>query len=157
MRQVEGDLIELAKGGAFDVIVHGCNTMHTMGGGLAGQVKRHFPEAVAADLATPYGDAAKLGTCSVGIVELAGGRRLAVVNAYTQLAPSTGEPGRIDVDYEAVRRAMAWIKANHGGRRIGLPQIGAGLAGGDWGRIERIIADELGGEDVTIVIFGGAR
>ena len=33
--------------------------------------------------------------------------------------------------------------------------IGAGLAGGDWSRIESIIATELAGEDVTIVEFAG--
>ena len=54
-------------------------------------------------------DAAKLGTCSFARIETAPGRWLVVVNAYTQLEPSTGEPGRVDVDYEAVRRAFARI------------------------------------------------
>jgi O-acetyl-ADP-ribose deacetylase (regulator of RNase III) len=153
MRTVKGDLIALARQGDFDVIAHGCNCFHVMGAGLAAQVKRHFPEAHAADLATPYGDRAKLGTCSVaGVTTRAGA--LSVVNAYTQFQPSMGHG--IDVDYDAVRDAMAWLKAHYTGRRIGLPQIGAGLAGGDWVRIETIIAGELGGEDVSIVIFSGA-
>jgi O-acetyl-ADP-ribose deacetylase (regulator of RNase III) len=62
----------------------------------------------------------------------------------------------VDVDYDAVRDAMAWVKAHYAGKRIGLPQIGAGLAGGDWARIEAIIARQLGGEVVSIVIFSGA-
>ncbi len=152
MRTVNGDIIQLAKAGAFDVIVHGCNCFHTMGGGLAAQVKRHFPEAYDADLATPYGDRSKLGGCSVAEVATPAGR-LAIVNAYTQFQPSMGRG--VDVDYDAVRRAMAWLRAHYGGKRIGLPQIGAGLAGGDWSRIEAIIAAELGGEDVAIVIYGG--
>lgn len=155
MRTRTGDLIALAKAGAFDVMVHGCNCYHTMGGGIAAQVRRHFPEACQADLATPKGDRAKLGSCSVATVDTAAGK-LAIVNAYTQFCPSLGQPGVVDVDYDAVRRAMAWIKTTFAGRRIGLPQIGAGLAGGDWGRIEAIIAGELAGEDVTIVKFGGA-
>ena len=156
MRSIEGDLIALAKAGEFDVIAHGCNCMHVMAAGLAAQVRRHFPEAYAADLATPYEDRTKLGTCSFAEVEREGGR-LIVVNAYTQFQPSTGAPGNVDVDYAAVRGCMQWLKSSFGGRRIGLPQIGAGLAGGDWERISGIIAEALAGEDVTIVKFGGAK
>jgi O-acetyl-ADP-ribose deacetylase (regulator of RNase III) len=153
MRTISGDLIALANAGHFDVIAHGCNCFHTMGGGLAAQIRRHFPEAYEADLATPHGDQAKLGTCSFALVEREG-VRFTVVNAYTQFAPSMG--GGVDVDYDAVHAAMRWLKTRHAGARIGLPQIGAGLAGGDWARIERIIAEVLGNEDVTIVMFGGA-
>jgi O-acetyl-ADP-ribose deacetylase (regulator of RNase III) len=46
---------------------------------------------------------------------------------------------------------MAWIKTNFSGERIGLPKIGAGLAGGDWSVILAIISEELASEDVTIV------
>jgi O-acetyl-ADP-ribose deacetylase (regulator of RNase III) len=38
--------------------------------------------------------------------------------------------------------------------RIGIPKIGAGLAGGDWGRIEQII-DNIGFSDITTVIYTG--
>ena len=154
MRTITGDLTALAKAGQFDVISHGCNCHHTMGGGLAAQIKRHFPEAYDADLATPYGDRAKLGTCSTAIVETGTGK-LTIVNAYTQFNPSMGTPGVVDVDYGAVRGCMAWMKRAFPGRRFGFPQIGAGLAGGDWSRIEAIIAEQLKGEDVTIVVFGG--
>jgi O-acetyl-ADP-ribose deacetylase (regulator of RNase III) len=159
MRTIAGDLIALAKAGRFDVIAHGCNCFHTMGGGLAAQMRRHFPAAYDADLATAYGDRGKLGTCSAAVVPVPGGPVLAgaltVVNAYTQFQPSMGGGG-VDVDYDAVRHGMAWLKAHYAGSRFGLPQIGAGLAGGDWTRIEAIIARELFGEDVSIVIFSGA-
>lgn len=154
MRTMNGDLIALAKAGQFDVIAHGCNCHHAMGGGLAAQIKRHFPTAHEADLATPYGDPAKLGTCSIAEVPTAEGS-VVIVNAYTQFQPSGGAPGVVDVDYAAVGHCMSWMKRTFPGRRIGLPQIGAGLAGGDWSRIEAIIAAALGGEDVTIVVFRG--
>ncbi len=48
---------------------------------------------------------------------------------------------------------MEWIKANHSGKRIGLPKIGAGLARGDWEVISGIIEEVLAGEDVTLVEF----
>ncbi len=156
MRTIEGDLIRLAKAGQFDVIVHGCNCMHVMAAGLAAHIRRHFPEAYAADLATPYDDRSKLGTCSFAAVDT-GKAKFVVVNAYTQHRPSTGTPGTIDVDYDAVRGCMAWLKSSYGGRRIGLPRIGAGLAGGNWEHICGIIAEVLAGENVTIVEFSGAK
>lgn len=94
---------------------------------------------------TARGDRAKLGTCSVAEVG-----KLIVVNAYTQF---DYRGSGTKVDYDAVRRCMAWIKANCSGLRIGLPLIGAGLAGGDWDRIKGIIEEELVGEDVTIIHY----
>ena len=151
MRTMSGDLIALGRQGHFDVIAHGCNCMHVMGAGLAAQIRRHFPEAYAADLATQLGDEKKLGTCSFAVVAT-GTTKLHVVNAYTQFGFGGGA---VQVDYDAVRRCMAWLRSNYAGRRIGLPQIGAGLGGGDWGRISGIVADELRDQDVTIVHFAG--
>jgi len=45
------------------------------------------------------------------------------------------------------------IKQQFSGKRIGYPKIGAGLAGGDWERISRIIDEELAGEDHTLVLY----
>lgn len=152
LKTVEGDLVALALAGLFDVVAHGCNCMGAMDAGLAKAIKAKFPEACAADLATLRGDRGKLGTCSFALVER-DGRALTIVNAYTQFDYRGRGPL---VDYDAVRKCMAWIKERHAGRRIGLPLIGAGLAGGDWPRIAAIIAHELAGEDVTIVTLPGA-
>jgi O-acetyl-ADP-ribose deacetylase (regulator of RNase III) len=48
---------------------------------------------------------------------------------------------------------MKWAKQEFTGKKIGLPLIGAGLAGGDWTIIEKIIEEELEGEDVTVVVW----
>jgi O-acetyl-ADP-ribose deacetylase (regulator of RNase III) len=149
MTTIPGDLIQLAKNGEFDLIVHGCNCFGTMGAGIAKGIKATFPAAYAADLATARGGRAKLGSCSAADVEPNGGR-LFVVNAYTQYDYRGSGP---KVDYDAVRSCFRWIKEQHSGKRIGLPKIGAGLAGGDWERIAEIIEEELAGEDVTIVKF----
>ena len=149
MRTIEGDLIGLAKAGHFDVIVHGCNCHNTMGAGLAAAIRAEFPEACEADQRTVKGDRAKLGSCSFATVRR-GVHELVVVNAYTQYHCAGAG---VLVDYDAVRRCMAWLKARHPGRRIGLPLIGAGLGGGDWPTIEGIIKDALEGLDVTIVAF----
>lgn len=149
MKTISGDLIDLAKSGEFDLIVHGCNCFCTMGAGIAKGIKATFPAAFEADLATARGDRAKLGTCTFAEINLSG-TPLAVVNAYTQFDYRGGGP---KVDYDAVRSCFRWIKQQHSGKRIGLPKIGAGLAGGDWARIAAIIEEELVGEDVTLVEF----
>jgi len=147
MKVTQGDLIKKAKDGEFDLIVHGCNCFCEMGAGIAKGIKREFPEAYLADKSTTKGDRKKFGTCSFAEVE---GRNLIVVNAYTQF----DFRGRgVKVDYNAVRSCMGWIKLNFPGKRIGIPKIGAGLARGDWDTIARIIEDELGNEDVTLVEY----
>lgn len=149
MSIVHGDLIHLALAGRFDVIVHGCNCMHTMGAGIAKAIRAAFPEAWEADLSTPRGDPAKLGTLSVGHV-LRDGLDLRVVNAYTQL---DWRGAGVKADYEAIDRAFARIGRDFHGMRIGYPRIGAGLAGGNWDRIAAIIDRRLSGEDHTLVEF----
>jgi len=145
MKVIEGDLIKLAKAGKFDLIVHGCNCFCTMGAGIAKGIMLTFPEAYKADKETEKGNKEKLGICT--FAEING---LVVVNAYTQF----DYRGRgVKVDYEAVRSCMKWIKQNFPGKRIGVPKIGAGLAGGDWNRISLIIDEELSNEDVTLVEY----
>lgn len=148
MQVIHGDLIDLSNNDAFDVIVHGCNCFHTMGAGLARQIRRRFPVAYHADCRTIKGDRRKLGTCSVASCMTRQDQSLSVVNAYIQY--DWRGVGR-KVDYDALRQCLAWIAQRYPRHRIGLPMIGCGLAGGDWSIIEGIIAEELGTLDVTIV------
>ena len=149
MKTTQGDLISLARDGEFDLIVHGCNCFGTMGAGIAKGIKAAFPQAFEADRATAKGNKAKLGTCSFAEI-VANGRTVIVINAYTQF---DWRGSGLNVDYEAVRSCMRWITERFPGRRIGLPKIGAGLAGGDWTIIAAIIDEELAGEDVTLVEY----
>lgn len=146
---MEGDLIQLALAGEFDVIIHGCNCFCTMGAGIALSIKRIFPEAYQADLATEAGDRSKLGTISWA-KHTKDGRELIIVNGYTQY----NWKGRgVKVDYEAVEQVFQLVKEVFTGKRIGYPAIGAGLAGGDWQKIEGIIKEALAGEDHTFVKY----
>lgn len=145
MKYVKGNLIEMGKNGEFDVIVHGVNCCCRMGSGIAKSIREAFPTAYQLDLQTAIADRNKLGTCQS--VQVDG---LTIVNAYTQFDYIGPKPR---VDYDAVRSCMKQIKKEFSGTRIGLPKIGAGLAGGDWDTIETIINEELENEDVKIVIF----
>lgn len=147
MHTEKGDLIQKAKAGEFDVMVHGCNCFCTMGAGIAKTVKQVFPAAFAADAATATGDASKLGTYSQAVIEV-NEKALIIINAYTQY--HWRGPGRL-VDYDAIRQVFRRVKREYGGKRIGYPALGAGLAKGDWSVIAAIIEDELAGEDHVFV------
>lgn len=147
MKIIEGDLIELAKQGHFDVIVQGCNCFNTMNSGIAKQIKDNFPEAYAADLLTPKGDASKLGTYSKATVG-----DLIIVNAYTQYRYGRDKTVQY-CDCKAVDKVFGLIAQNFNGLRIGYPKIGAGLANGDWNDISEIIDKKLEGMDHTLVVF----
>ncbi|UOD30853.1 macro domain-containing protein [Massilia violaceinigra] len=152
MKTINGDLLQLALDGNFDVIVHGCNCQCQMGKGIALSIKRLFPEAFAADQSTAKGDAAKLGTISVAHIQR-DGRTFTIVNGYTQFH-WRGDGNK--ADYAAIAGVMRDVKKQFKGKRIGYPKIGAGLAGGDWARIVPIIEEELAGEDHTFVEFVAA-
>lgn len=122
-------------------------------------MKRKFPAAYEADLATERGSKDKLGTISAATVPTDGSRNsapahsLTVVNAYTQFGFGPRKDGSPPIDYAAVSSAFSAIKDQYSGKRIGFPLIGAGLAGGDWGRIQEIIKEQLEGEDFTLVQY----
>ena len=146
-RLVEGDLIALAEARQFDVIGHGCNCLHRMDAGIAKAIADRFPSALAADLATPLRDITKLGTYSKAhIAEL----DLTVLNIYSQFKKAGPKP---KVRYDAVEQAARLIAGEFAGKRLGLPMIGAGLAGGDWLVIKEILGANLESVDLTIVVY----
>ena len=148
LKYVKGDLLQMALDGQFDVIGHGCNCFVNMGKGIAKGIKQKFPEAYRADRQTEKGDKSKLGT-----ITCAEQHGIIVVNCYSQYGYGRMFGGGPPVDYEAIRNCMKEIKERFSGKRIGLPLIGCGLAGGDWDIVSEIIATELADENVTIVRF----
>jgi O-acetyl-ADP-ribose deacetylase (regulator of RNase III) len=148
---VLGDLVQMSLAGEFDVIVQGCNCFCRMRRGIAKTSAETFPEAVVADNRTKRGAKKKLGTFSIASCHRKNGT-VTVVNAYTQ-HHRKGAGTEVLVDYMAVRSCMKKVREQFANSRIALPLIGAGLAKGDWSKVERIILEELAGLDVTIVHF----
>ncbi len=147
MKTIKGDLIQFALAEKFDVIIHGCNCFCTMGAGIAKLIKQKFPAAYQADLETVKGDRNKLGTITWAKAE---DIELFIINGYTQFNwRGQGQKA----DYEAIRSVFRTVKEEYSGLRIGYPAIGAGLAGGDWNLISKIIDEELDGENHTFVEY----
>ena len=161
MKIIKGDLIKLAEQGEFDVIVHGCNCFHTMGGGIARQLASKYPQVLKADKQTEYGDRDKLGSYTSAYVEV-DSNVFTVVNVYSQYKWSSGS----DVfEYDAFQKFLNnqveflgyYNPSSLRKKRIGFPMIGAGLAGGDWSRISKMIEkfseDVASYADVTVVEY----
>ena len=168
-QEIDGDLISLAKKGNFDVIAHGCNCHCTMGAGIAPQMAKAFgADTFPMENSKYKGDINKLGTIDyqIRMISPEGISRtiieglkfmnmkdeaLVFVNAYTQYNYAKGN--QKPIDYEALTLCMRKINNTFKGNHIGLPKIGAGLAGGDWERIKKIIKSELSDCKVTIVNY----
>jgi O-acetyl-ADP-ribose deacetylase (regulator of RNase III) len=147
MEKVEGNLIDLALEGKFDVIAHGCNCFGAMGAGIAKSIKEIFPEAYAADSTSKRGDYSKLGGLTHASCETREGRSVIVANLYTQYhwglaSAEDAEPKDTrETRYKAIASALEKLRVLAAGRPTGLPRIGAGLAGGEWEVISKIIED----------------
>lgn len=171
IKEIKGNLIGLCETGVLDGMVHGCNCLHAMGSGIAGQLARRYPVVPAADIDnSTFGDMTKLGyfteACVHSVVD--DSVYFNAFNLYTQRAPTyTGE----DVfDYESFPQGLERIKADlrmFSGEadeyetfpyKLGFPKIGAGLAGGDWPRIEAMIREAFEAArdiEVTLVEWDG--
>jgi O-acetyl-ADP-ribose deacetylase (regulator of RNase III) len=130
MKSVTANLLDMFDEGKFDAIAHGCNCFHTMGSGIAKQVKRRYPEAYAHDVKyTVYGDFSKLGDHTFVYYENKG----YLFNLYTQFDFTRSER---DVEYGSMFIALNSMVSRLDAEvthpiQIGIPLIGCGLAGGD--------------------------
>lgn len=145
MNRIRGDLVALALGGKFKIIAHGANCFCTMGAGIAKAIKETFPQAYRSDLETKRGDFSKFGSLSHARIPINSGE-LIVVNLYTQF--NLGRPTKEETfgdRLEAIRSSLLKLKTMFPKEidSLGLPMIGAGLAGGDWAKIEPVIDSVL--------------
>lgn len=148
-----GNLLDLFEKGEFYGIAHGCNCFHTMGAGIAGQISKRYPEALAVDRKTNYGSMLKLGHYSYVGTEFG-----IIYNLYTQY-----NLGRCNTDelYRDIGNAFSLLnddlsmngKIKNFGGIIGIPQIGAGIAGGDWEEITKIINQATPNLNLVEVVY----
>jgi len=121
-----------------DVIMQGCNCFERMKSGLAAFVLKLYPGAVKVDKVGRVGDITKLGTYTSWTGKNAYlDKDVTIVNAYTQF---THYPGNLPFVYDAF--VIAFTKLLHdtpSDKKIALPRIGCGLAGGEWSVVERMI------------------
>lgn len=168
-KTIEGNLITLAENGAFHAIAHGCNAFHTFGAGIALAISETWPQALEADKTqTAYGDEMKLGDFSKATATNTNGNPFYIANLYTQFNPGRITPEGIDSEEarlsyvkDAFEKLGEFLEAQRSlltlGRplQLGIPLIGAGLAGGDWGKILPLVEGSLSKVegDLIVVLF----
>lgn len=157
LRHAKGNLIDMAEQGCFDVIVHGCNCMCTMGSGIAKEIRARYPAAYQVDQRTEAGARDKLGSYTMAVIET-NDHHFAIVNAYTQFDYNRKGETKDVFEYGAFLDILIDLVDTVGEMHIGLPYIGMGLAGGDKDLIMKLIeifaervADK--GGSVTLVEF----
>lgn len=140
---IKGCVVEAFKTGNYDAITHGCNCFCNWGAGLAVKMSKNFPGAFKADQSTIYGDKSKLGSYSYGQT-----KNGVIINAYTQYRYGGG---RNNADLEAIKKVFEKINEDFSGKVICIPKIGAGLAGGNWKEIKKVINSVT--PDVEIAVY----
>jgi len=149
-KEINGNLISLAKEGNYDLIIQGCNCFCTMKAGFAKDVARNFVDAVRVDAKTIKGDITKLGNYTIGKYQHYNQPSFLIINCYTQYR---ADRTSMQLDYEALILCLRKINFNFSGKKIGVPLIGCGLAGGDWNIVKGILQTELVDMDVTVVHY----
>lgn len=158
-REINGDLLELASQGIFDIVAHGCNCQKTMGAGIAAQIAHRFPQAYGVDKMDNRLPIERLGDMTISSFilmlnknnpkpeETVETKEVRILNLYTQIVP--GRAFR----YSALRLCLVKVNMMFSGQSIGLPLIGCGIGGGDWEIVKEIIVEELKDMDVTVVHY----
>ena len=113
-------------------IAHGVNCQNAMGSGVAKALYTKYPE-----VKSEYHRYCDTGVHRLGATQLVDCGDKQIFNCFTQSGYGR-EPGRVYMSYEAVALCFQNFR-ELGIKQIAIPKIGCGLAGGDWGKIEKTI------------------
>ena len=151
LEYVEGDATRPAAPGP-KILVHVCNDIGRWGKGFVLAISRRWkePEQVfkanfALGLNSALGD--------VQFVAVADDLRVAnLIGQHGIAGRGTTTP---PVRYDAIGRGLQTVRdrAQLSGASVHMPRIGAGLAGGDWPRIEAIVIATLIKCDVPTTVY----
>lgn len=149
IKYVEGDLFSTDA----DIIAHGCNCQGVMGSGVAKIVRDRYSKAYHAYLDLFDDEGLSLG--DVQFVLQNDGKYIANCMTQNRFMPRNV----CHADYIAIGTCMQTVKefAQSKGLSIAIPKIGAGLAGGDWSKIEGILEEVFSDYDVTVYYLKPVR
>lgn len=156
--EVKGNVLD----GGYGAVLHQANCQIQMGGGIAKEIKRRFPEAYDADRKFPYPKGKeRLGKFSYAVVNHPyNGDDFIIVNVYGQEdwkgSGPLGDGVRTDYDSleKGLRDSISYIKENYKGvKTFAVPRlIGCALAGGDWNRVSKTLYDISEELDIELYI-----
>jgi O-acetyl-ADP-ribose deacetylase (regulator of RNase III) len=134
---IEGDLLAVERG----FMVQGCNAHGYGGAGIIMQFRKHYPESYEVYRKSNL-TIGHISTCPVNV-----DKTKWVVNAITQQSTGIGKQvsyDAIESCFERIVNFHAYVEADTGiNLPICFPMIGAGLGGGSWPIIEKIIDETV--------------
>lgn len=136
-------------GGGSKIIAHTCNDAGIWGAGFVLAISKRWPEPEAA-----YTERNRKTWHALGDVQfIRVGPDILVANmiARHRAGNQDGPPIRYDA-LRACLREVA-IRAISIAASVHMPRIGCGLAGGEWFRIEPLIAETLCVENVQVIVY----
>ena len=132
----------LCTDGHENFIAHGVNCRNKMGSGVAKAIFTEYPE-VKEEYHKFWNEKAHLegwsGENFLGVVQQVSVHDGKIVfNMFTQL--NYGYDGKLYVDYNAIKKCFDYLVENcYYVKKIAIPKIGCGLAGGEWEIVKEII------------------
>lgn len=144
----KGDIIEALFEDEIDAMAHGVNCKGGFGSGIAGQLRETLPHTARDYRKKFLGSGWRLGD-----VQEVVSYRFIIYNCATQ--DDFGGDGKKYVSYDAVYECMNKLHSicEVSMLTLGLPRIGAGLAGGSWDVIHEIIKDVFKDSKVKVIIY----
>ncbi|GAG05126.1 unnamed protein product, partial [marine sediment metagenome] len=119
---------------------HGVNCMDGFGSGIARQIAKEYPNSKEVyHENSPFSLGKVIGTPD------------GIIHCATQ--QFYGKSGKKYCSYDAIEDCMKYVNKIYKGKKIGLPKIGAGLGGGNWNIIAKIIEETLTDVEYTVYVL----
>lgn len=152
-------MIKYAKGDATNpqgdgmkFIVHCCNDVGGWGRGFVVAISKKWKEPEAS-----YRHWHKMGAnFMLGAIEpVKVAEDIFVVNLIGQHGMYNDKNGVPPIRYDAIRKGLRDLYhfVNKPNRSVHMPRMGAGLAGGKWEEIEKIINEELVARGIEVTVY----
>ena len=145
------------QGDGLKVIVHCCNNLGVWGAGFVMALSKKWerPEReYKMWLKKEPGASARVGLGSLQLVPVE--EDILVGNIIGQDGVGRTHDGIPPIRYEAILQGLTHLvkfREQRGELSVHMPRMGAGLAGGDWSRIEEIIAVTLSDRGIPVTVY----
>lgn len=146
----KGCLIAALKNREVEAIAHQANCFCVMKSGIAPLIADEWPDVRKVDNLTAKGDKDKMGHFT--FAKVPEGK---IFNIYGQYHWNRRDAG-YGTSYEHLGMGLSSVAdfmVNNKIQTLGLPRIGCGLAGGDWGIVEHLIKHHFAHTDIEVTVY----